>query len=117
MYLSSKGPTIRHIDKHKDKSNNFVTLKVIIFGRNTMTDMDSKYEEEADCFASNILIPKADYRRFSPTGHTSEKEIREFASSIGIHPGIVVGRLQHERIIPQNHFASPKEKYKIISGK
>ncbi len=81
-----------------------------------MTDMDSKYEEEADCFASNILIPKADYRRFSPTVDTSEKEIREFASSIGIHPGIVVGRLQHERIIPQNRFASLKEKYKIISG-
>ena len=51
--------------------------------------MDSSYEREADAFASNYLIPLSSYKRFAPTKYTSDNEIKEFASSIGIHPGIV----------------------------
>ena len=36
-----------------------------------------------------------------------------FARSIDIHPGIVAGRLQHERIIPPNRCSRLKEKYVI----
>ena len=44
---------------------------------------------------------------------TSDNEIVEFAKSIGIHPGIVAGRLQHEKIIPQSRCSKLKEKYTI----
>jgi hypothetical protein len=37
-----------------------------------------------------------------------------FAESIGIHPGVVVGRLQHEKIIAPSRGNSLKQKYYII---
>ena len=78
-----------------------------------MMNINQNLETEADKFAADYLIPPADYRRFAPTKYTSDNEIVEFAKSIGIHPGIVAGRLQHERIIPQNRCAKLKEKYVI----
>jgi HTH-type transcriptional regulator/antitoxin HigA len=66
-------------------------------------DHDEK-EEEANKFAADFLIPSSEYRNFIPhTGHYSKPEIAEFATRIGIAPGIVVGRLQHDgKIPPQN---------------
>ena len=68
---------------------------------------------DADKFATNYLISPADYRRLSPSKYTSDDEIIEFAKTIGIHPGIVAGRLQHEGIIAQNRCSKLKEKYVI----
>lgn len=42
-----------------------------------------------------------------------DDEIVEFAKTIGIHPGIVAGRLQHEGVIAQNRCSKLKEKYVI----
>ena len=78
-----------------------------------LEESHSKYEEEADLFASDFLIPPDAYRRFAPTRYTSDDEIKTFASSIGIHPGIVAGRMQHDRIIAQNRCSVLKEKYSI----
>lgn len=59
--------------------------------------MDGEKEEEADRFASEFLIPPAEYRRFTPrANHYSLAEIQAFAEKIGIAAGIVVGRLQHD---------------------
>lgn len=67
-------------------------------------DMSGDQEEEANAFASNILVPRHDYRRFVDGGPPNSKEgIRRFAAEVGIHPGIVVGRLQHEGTIPHSH--------------
>ena len=57
---------------------------------------DSSEEREADRFAGDFLIPPgraAELRRLR-----SVDDARTFARSIGVHPGIVVGRLQHERL-------------------
>jgi hypothetical protein len=60
-----------------------------------------KYEAEADRFAADTLIPPAALRDFlclhckTPTSD----EIHDFAESIGIGPGIVVGRLQHDKVL------------------
>ena len=54
-------------------------------------------EQEANQWAGNVLIPQA-YSRALGTLRTKEA-VRAFATSIGIHPGIVVGRLQHDHII------------------
>src|SRR2546430_1640691 len=53
-------------------------------------------EEEADRFARDFLIPPAEYRRIAATHNTSTRIISKFAEEIGIAPGIVVGRLQHD---------------------
>jgi len=34
----------------------------------------------------------------------SKADVVRFANELGIAPGIVVGRLQHEKIIPYTHF-------------
>jgi addiction module HigA family antidote len=57
-------------------------------------------EAEADAFACDLLIPPADYERFCANDDFSIAAIRRFASRIGIAPGIVAGRLQHERKVP-----------------
>ena len=55
-------------------------------------------EDQANRFASDCLIPPAAYHQFhSGTGHFSEAEVKAFAKEIGIAPGIVVGRLQHDK--------------------
>lgn len=66
-------------------------------------DVDGE-EKEADQFACNMLIPPSEFRRFLERGDYSHRSINEFAKKIGIHPGIVVGRLQHDEILPYSRF-------------
>ena len=56
-------------------------------------------EDEADKFASDFLIPPKQYREFIQSGRCSRAVIQKFATDIGIAPGIVVGRLQHDHKI------------------
>ena len=73
--------------------------------------INEELERDANEFASNFLIPPAELKKFAPTRYTSDQEIIGFAEKIGIHPGIVAGRLQHDKIIPQNRCTKLKEKY------
>lgn len=68
-------------------------------------------EEEANRFAADFLIP-ADRLRSLVTspGHLSHDRIRRFAADLGIAPGIVVGRLQHEKVLPLSHCNSLKRR-------
>lgn len=96
---------IKHILQQK--------IKTVFISANTKEWMewDNALERDADEFASNYLISRSQMKRFSPNQYTTEEEIVEFAKSIGIHPGIVVGRLQHEKVIPPNRCSHLKEKY------
>jgi HTH-type transcriptional regulator / antitoxin HigA len=59
-------------------------------------------EKEANTFAANMLVPSVRYEHWvSKTTFFDVNMIRQFAQEIGIHPGIVVGRLQHD------HFLKP----------
>ncbi len=61
-------------------------------------------EHEADEFARDLLIPSDEIRRFRPSGlHYSKGDIINFATQIGISPGIIVGRLQHDGLLPPSH--------------
>lgn len=60
----------------------------------------ARQEEEANRFSRDFLIPPAEYAQFKRQGSFSENSIRSFAAQIGIAPGIVLGRLQHDRILP-----------------
>ena len=66
-------------------------------------------EDEADKFASDILIPPKEYRKFIETGNCSKVAIRKFAADLGIAPGIIVGRLQHDGKI-QHSFCNDLKK-------
>lgn len=59
----------------------------------------STEEDEADSFASELLIPKSEYRNFVKTSSLDDTSIRAFALRLNISPGIVVGRLQYDKQI------------------
>ncbi len=59
---------------------------------------DPSREDRANRFAGNFLIPP-EHSRVLPT-LTTREAIVTFAERIGISPGIVLGRLQKEKIVP-----------------
>jgi HTH-type transcriptional regulator / antitoxin HigA len=59
---------------------------------------DNPREAEADSFASDVLIPRADAKPL-PSLRTAA-DVQAYADQIGIAPGIVVGRLQHDGLWP-----------------
>jgi HTH-type transcriptional regulator / antitoxin HigA len=75
--------------------------------------MINNYEDEANQFASDILINKTDYDAFIQEGDFSHKSIRRFASQQNIAPGIVVGRLQHDKKLNYNQMNSLKRSLKL----
>lgn len=64
--------------------------------------VDSPEEHEANRFAADILIPRAHQARL-PALPLVAAEIEAFAAEIGVHPGIVVGQMQHRGLLPWNN--------------
>lgn len=60
-------------------------------------------ESDADSFARDWLIPPDAYKTFKRRGAMSCAAISRFAYEIGIADGIVVGRLQHDQLLPHTH--------------
>ena len=74
----------------------------------------TKQEEAADRFAGNYLIPEKEYNLFLARGDFSEQRIVRFAQRMQVAPGIVVGRLQHERRIPFTRHNHLRKKLDLI---
>jgi HTH-type transcriptional regulator / antitoxin HigA len=68
--------------------------------------IDKKKEDEADAFANEWLVPDEYIEGISKK--ISEKEIKILAREIGVHPGILVGRLQDDKIIDYSYFNNLK---------
>ena len=73
--------------------------------------LDQGKEREADTFASRTLIPNARLLREFVPGSISEAQVRSVAARLGIAPGILVGRLQHDGILPYSHLNGLKVRY------
>lgn len=68
-------------------------------------------EDEADAFASRVLIPSSlsgELRKLATAA-----DVVAFADAIGVAPGIVVGRMQHEKLIPHNKWADLIVRYRF----
>lgn len=61
-------------------------------------------EKEADAFARDILISPLQHRELvAELGASWDLAVvRRFAAKIGVCSGVVIGRLQHDRILPYN---------------
>jgi HTH-type transcriptional regulator/antitoxin HigA len=58
-------------------------------------------EHEADLFARDTLIDRTQWLQFlAQESYSTRAGIQEFARKVGIAPGIVVGRLQQEKLLP-----------------
>lgn len=76
---------------------------------------DQEKEEEANKFAADILIPPANLKTFlASVQQFSKANIIQFAAEIGIAPGILVGRLQHDNLLPPSHCNDLKQKLEWV---
>ena len=76
--------------------------------------VDDPREKAADEFAAGLLIPPRYMGRLATL--KSRVQVQRFAAELRIHPGIVVGRLQHEGILPRTHLNGLKAKLVWASG-
>jgi HTH-type transcriptional regulator/antitoxin HigA len=69
-------------------------------------------EKRANTAAANILVPQKELERFisSAKPYFSEREIVSFAQAQRVHPGIVVGQLQHHKLLSFSSFNKLKAK-------
>ena len=70
-------------------------------------------EQEADQFASDILIPPDAFERVRMLEPYSRARVQAFAREIGVVPSIVVGRLQHEGLLPYTHLNALRAKFQL----
>jgi addiction module HigA family antidote len=80
--------------------------KKLLFIEGGAYDSFQAEDNQANRFAANILIPLEEFNSFvakHAENDISKRSIMKFAQQIGVAPGIVVGRLQHEGILEQSH--------------
>jgi addiction module HigA family antidote len=70
-------------------------------------------EDEADKFAADLLIPPTRCKELLASGPLSRARVLAFAGEIGVAPGIVVGRLQHDKAIPFGWFQDVKRTFRF----
>jgi HTH-type transcriptional regulator/antitoxin HigA len=72
----------------------------------------SREEQEANAWARDFLIPPGEARKLETLARTKAAVI-QFARSIGVHPGIVVGRMQHDRLLDVRWLNELKTSYAL----
>lgn len=73
--------------------------------------IDAELEAEADAFAGRVLIPP---RAAADLPHLrSLAEVQAFAADLGVADGIVVGRMQHDGLIPHSQWTSAIVRYRF----
>lgn len=71
-------------------------------------------ELDADRFAADYLMPGKKYDEFKTSGVYCEHTVKQFATTLGIAPGIVVGRLQHDKKIPFSKLNHLKVRFRWV---
>jgi len=74
--------------------------------------MNQEKEHEANVFAETELIPQKLFSKFIAEGNFSKSAIVSFADLVGISPGIVVGQLQHRKILAMSFCNDLKQRFK-----
>ena len=77
----------------------------------------SKQEIEADAFASNMIVSRKELSVFLSSKKISHATVSAFAEKIDLSPGILVGRLQHEKSIPYSWLNKLKRKFDFSAKK
>lgn len=109
-WLSPSKALIQLSDRHKTEDHLWFTFfheaaHVLLHGKKAVFMDDgggeSSEEQEADRFAQDLLVPPREYAAFraTVTETIGRSAVEEFAARIGVAPGIIVGRLHHERAL------------------
>ncbi len=95
-----------HILKHGKRA-------VFVEGKKTKKTQE---EREADRFAADLLIPPKDYQSFIRDTKFAGSRIESFARRLGVAPSVVVGRLQHDGLVPPTHLNGLRSKLTWVTG-
>ena len=110
------GMTVRGKDADRFWFSLFHEFGHIILGHIGQAEGTTEEDEKnADTFARDTLIPQAAFDAFTNRESFDKPSIVRFAESVGIDPGIVVGRLQKERFIPFSWHGDLKTKYELTA--
>ncbi len=86
----------------------------IIYGHigqvNGTSDED---EKDADSFAGEMLIPSKALNQFIREGKYDITALSRFAEQVDVDVGILVGRLQHDRVINYSQFNNLRKIYQL----
>lgn len=117
-WLSPRRPVIALSARHKTDDHLWFSLfheaaHILLHSRKSVfldgTNADGgELEIQANEWAAQFLVPRSEWRRFVASRPHNRSEVERFALSQGIAPGIVVGRLQHEGILPWDRLNSLK---------
>lgn len=108
------GITLRGKDADRFWFSLFHEIGHVILGHINQADGTSDEDENAaDAFACNALIPTEKYDAFTAKHSFEKTAILKFSKQIGIDPGIVVGRLQKEQLIPFSWYNELKIRYDL----
>lgn len=103
-------PLIQLTDRYKSNDHFWFTFfheagHILLHGKKEIFienldehNIDEQKEKEADEFAAKTLIPSDIRKEFGSS--ISEREIRDIARKYDTHPAIVLGHLQHNKMIP-----------------
>ncbi len=70
-------------------------------------------ERQADRFAADTLIPPREFDSLRGQAPYSRAAVVAFAKRIAVAPSIVVGRLQHEGLLPRTHLNHLRTKFRF----
>lgn len=100
-----------HVVLHRKKAV-FVDPPKPHEGLDTADPATVRLEREADLFAARALIPRRYERRLRSLRLI---DIPEFADQLKIAPAIVVGRMQHDGLLPYNQGHDLRRQFEFIS--
>lgn len=75
--------------------------------------VENTRETKADNFAQKTLLDESAYSQFMSEKNLSPEKIKNFAKSQKVSPSIVIGRLQHDKVIGWHEYADVIQKYEV----
>jgi HTH-type transcriptional regulator / antitoxin HigA len=98
-----------HVLHHRTRQS-FVVDNAEDVSDQTVDPEMQQIENEANQFASDVLLPPRTLSEFINKGIFTNEAIHEFAEQQGVGPGIVVGRLQREGILGRHQGNALKQR-------
>src|ERR1043165_294351 len=92
--------------KNRDGLEDPVTVDTLMFGKDAQPfETKTQQEKDADTFASQFLVDQERLLKFIARvrPYYYKARITNFANLIQVHPGLVVGQLQHRKVIDWSH--------------
>ena len=102
-----------HILLHRQKRSFVIDNAVEDLSDHVVDPEMQQIEAEANAFSKDILIAPRALSEFMRCRQFTNDSIHGFADAVGVGPGIVVGRLQHEGVLAHHQGNKLKQQIKI----